>query len=365
MSRNGSGTFIPVSGSWNPAVGGTTISSTDWAALLSDLASGLTTSIAVDGQTPLTASIPFAQGLTSSMPVGIGMTPVNVLDITQTQNNTSIVKILNASAGTAAQAYFQVSNGTAIGYLYINGTGFTPAGVDLVNGTVLKGGGSGGLTLVASAAQPIYFATTNTEVARFDAAGSLLVGLTASPSGVVHAMKTGISGNYVLRLDHSHATAPQGQQVFYSGGAPNDTSHLFIDCIDTGADRMQVRSNGGIANFSANNVNLASDARIKSEVVPHTKEELDALEGAFKAVDWGKFKYEAQTHDDWNYGLTTQGLAAAFAEAVPTITEIINPEAPEEDQRIGYYTEDVNNIAHALLARALERIAILEAKLGI
>lgn len=64
MSRNGSGTFIPVSGSWNPAVGGTTISSTDWAALLSDLASGLTTSIAVDGQTPLTASIPFVFGAT-------------------------------------------------------------------------------------------------------------------------------------------------------------------------------------------------------------------------------------------------------------------------------------------------------------
>lgn len=153
MSRNGSGTFIPVSGSWNPAVGGTTISSTDWAALLSDLASGLTTSIAVDGQTPLTASIPFAQGLTSSMPVGIGMTPVNVLDITQTQNNTSIVKILNASAGAAAQAFFQVSNGTHIGYFYINGPSFTPSGIDLADGVVLKSTGAGGLTLSGS---PIY-----------------------------------------------------------------------------------------------------------------------------------------------------------------------------------------------------------------
>lgn len=60
MSRNGSGTFIPVSGSWNPAVGGTTISSTDWAALLSDLASGLTTSICNDGQTPILADLPMS-----------------------------------------------------------------------------------------------------------------------------------------------------------------------------------------------------------------------------------------------------------------------------------------------------------------
>lgn len=172
--RNGSGTFIPVSGSWNPAVGGTTISSTDWAALLSDLASGLTTSIAVDGQTPTVASIPFAQGLTSSMPVGIGMTPVNVLDITQTQNNTSIVKILNASAGTGAQAYFQVSNGTALGYFYINGTGFTPSGIDLVSGTVLKGGGAGGLTLTSSSAQPVYFGVNDVVVGSFDAGGNLV-----------------------------------------------------------------------------------------------------------------------------------------------------------------------------------------------
>lgn len=153
MPRSGNGTFIPVSGSWNPAVGGTTISSTDWAALLSDLASGLTTSIAVDGQTPTTASIPFAQGLTSSMPVGIGMTPVNVLDVTQNQNNTSIIKLLNSSAGAAAQAFFQVSNGTHIGYFYINGPSFTPSGIDLADGVVLKSTGAGGLTLSGS---PIY-----------------------------------------------------------------------------------------------------------------------------------------------------------------------------------------------------------------
>lgn len=120
---------------------------------MSDYASAWTTSICADGQTPTTASIPFAQGLTSSMPVGIGMTPVNVLDITQTQNNTSIVKILNASAGAAAQAFFQVSNGTHIGYFYINGPSFTPSGIDLADGVVLKSTGAGGLTLSGS---PIY-----------------------------------------------------------------------------------------------------------------------------------------------------------------------------------------------------------------
>jgi hypothetical protein len=55
MSRNGSGVFNLTSG--NPVVTGTTISST-WAnTTLSDIANGLTQSIAADGQTPITGTL--------------------------------------------------------------------------------------------------------------------------------------------------------------------------------------------------------------------------------------------------------------------------------------------------------------------
>jgi hypothetical protein len=55
MSRNGSGTFNLVAG--NPVVTGTTISST-WAnSTLSDIANGLTQSVAADGQTPITGTL--------------------------------------------------------------------------------------------------------------------------------------------------------------------------------------------------------------------------------------------------------------------------------------------------------------------
>lgn len=157
MSRNGSGTYSAPSNSWNPAVDATDIDSSDWMALLADLSSALTTSIASDGQTTCSALIPFAAGLSypgggkidASGLAGFGMTPVNALDITQNQNNTSIIKILNNSGGTGAQAHVQVSNGTAIGDLYVNGTGFTPSGIDRVNGVVLKTAGAGGLTFSA------------------------------------------------------------------------------------------------------------------------------------------------------------------------------------------------------------------------
>ncbi len=57
MSYNGSGTFL-INSSGQPVVTGTTISSTAFNALTSDLATGLSTAITKDGQTTPTAHIP-------------------------------------------------------------------------------------------------------------------------------------------------------------------------------------------------------------------------------------------------------------------------------------------------------------------
>ena len=58
MSRNGAGTYVLPAG--QPVVTGTTISSTVHNTLANDLANALTTSIATDGQSVVTANIPFS-----------------------------------------------------------------------------------------------------------------------------------------------------------------------------------------------------------------------------------------------------------------------------------------------------------------
>lgn len=63
MPRNGSGSYVPPTNSWNPAVDGTPIQSSAWAAQLTDLSAALTQSIAKDGQTTTSAIIPFGQGV--------------------------------------------------------------------------------------------------------------------------------------------------------------------------------------------------------------------------------------------------------------------------------------------------------------
>lgn len=64
MSRNGSGVYVLPTSSFRPAVSGATPDPTDWNALTVDLETAVSGSIANDGQTTCSASVPFAAGAT-------------------------------------------------------------------------------------------------------------------------------------------------------------------------------------------------------------------------------------------------------------------------------------------------------------
>jgi hypothetical protein len=53
----------------------------------------------------------------------------------------------------------------------------------------------------------------------------------------------------------------------FDAAAPNDTTRFFLNCADNAALRATIRSNGGLANFSANNANL-SDRNAKKDISP-------------------------------------------------------------------------------------------------
>lgn len=81
--RNGSGTYTAPSNSWNPAVSGQTLSSADWNTTLTDLETGLTNSIAVDGQTTITGNIPFNNNKITGL--GAGTAANDAAPLTQIQ----------------------------------------------------------------------------------------------------------------------------------------------------------------------------------------------------------------------------------------------------------------------------------------
>jgi hypothetical protein len=141
--------------------------------------SGVTTSTGT-GSIVLSTSPQFSTSL------GIGMTPSNVLDITQSANAASKISLLNATSGTAGRSQISLTAGTATFDIYNFSQGYTTSGLAVASGSWLRA--SGQMSLSTDGASPIVFSTNGTERVRIGSDGSLLVGTTTnSGAGVVRA----------------------------------------------------------------------------------------------------------------------------------------------------------------------------------
>jgi hypothetical protein len=121
----------------------------------------------------------------------------------------------------------------------------------------------------------------------------------------------------------------------YSTGAPNNSTDYFGLFRDTGGQRIQLRSNGGIGNFSANDVNL-SDRREKANFAP-AKSYLDVI----CAIPVQTFNYIDQNLEE-DPGLTL-GVVAQDVQAVAPELVMESNWGTEEDpkMRLSIYQTDL------------------------
>ena len=111
-------------------------------------------------------------GLSNVASIGIGMTPSNVLDITQSQNASSKVALTNATSASAARSIYELNSGTGNMSLYCFSQGYTNSGFAIAGGTWLRASG-GQLSISIDTVSPILFGINGSEVARFDTSGNL------------------------------------------------------------------------------------------------------------------------------------------------------------------------------------------------
>jgi hypothetical protein len=157
---------------------------------------------------------------------------------------------------------------------------------------------------------------------------------------------------------------PLGIFIGFTGVSPNSTTAPFIQAQDSTAERFTVRSNGGIANYQANDVNL-SDERSKKDIIP-----LESYWDKFKAIEIVKFKYKDQTHDDFNIGVIAQQVEKVAPEFVDIDSWGKTKFAEDEDEIIideepikSIYTSDLHHATIKVLQECMIKIEELKAEI--
>lgn len=270
---NGSGTFV-VSGVGLPYVTGTTISSTVVNQLNTDLATGLSTAITKDGQTTTTASIPFANGLTSGG------------NFTISQGSAAGSIILNQNTTNGAASYASVgSYNSASDSLTLNmySPAFTTSGITIAQGGLLRCSGAGGLNIAtAGGAYPIRFYVNSVLYSQYGTDGSFLIG-TTTDGGTLGSAKLAVegagAGSTALQYTRQTSTGfAQSWRCDNSGGA-------FLNLTFNGTTQIgSILITGGGTGVQ---FNTSSDERLKNITGPLTTSGafIDALQpkvGAWK-----------------------------------------------------------------------------------
>ena len=233
--------------------------------------------VAPSGTAGNTISFTQAMTLDASGNLGIGTSSPNAkLDILATTNTIRL--------GRSTSSYATIDSNSNAGSLSLNADAGNTAG-----------GGS------------MTFNFAGTERMRIDSIGNLLVGTTSGTGAQLRVHTSGTSVSYM----QNSAASPNGLQIYYSNATPpNSAGNEFLYFNDVSTLRMSVRSNGGISNYSANNVNL-SDERTKTDIV-NAGNYLEKI----CAIPVRTFKYKDQTDDLLNLGVIAQEVETVAPELV-------------------------------------------------
>jgi hypothetical protein len=264
----------------------------------------------------------------------------------------------NAPSGTAGNTitFTQAMTLDASGRLGVGTTSPTfPICASANSGTdvAFMSGIAGGAFFGVVGSKAIVFQSNDVERARIDSSGRLLVGVTSGSSNTVRLAVDAAAAT--LRVIAAAATTANQFGISCElNGDPNNTSQYTFagrGGVDGTTDRAVIRSNGGLANYSANNVNL-SDRREKTNFAP-AKSYLDVI----CAIPVQTFNYIDQNLED-DGGLTLGVVAQDVQAVAPEMVMESNWGTEEEPKmRLSIYQTDLQ---YALMKAIQEQQAIIQ-----
>lgn len=180
--------------------------------------------------------------------------------------------------------------------------------------------------------------------------------LTVTSNEGSHTLSSSLGDSNALYIYNNAATAGQqyGVRIDLTGD-PNSTGNYFARGIGNATTRWELRANGGLANFSANNVTL-SDLIVKPFTRVHDTTVLWDFGKRMRAA-WMQFKYNDQAHDDWNNGYGAQLVQIAAGADFPELVELSNWGTKDKPvMRLSVYDSDLMHIMGAITTESQYRI---------
>jgi hypothetical protein len=263
------------------------------------------------------------------------------LDANTTGSNNTAVGVNALGAQTTA------SSNTAIG---------VGAGGTITTGTknTILGrydGNQGGLDIRTSSNQLVLSDGDGNIRMYFDANGKAYIGSTGAVNGSLLEVTYSAANQVAYFSNPLSSGTPYGIQIRYVNLSPNNTTGEFIYCNDSSVKRFTVVSNGGVYNYSANNVNLSDQREKKNiELAPNYLDKICQ-------IPVKTFLFNDQTDTDLNLGAIAQDVQAVCPELVHE-SNWANKDEPEK-MRLSIYQTDLQ---YALMKSIQELKTIVDAQ---
>ena len=176
----------------------------------------------------------------------------------------------------------------------------------------------------------------------------------------VHEIRNNTDNNNVLIISSAASNGTQYGLSIRTANDQNDATRDFLECQGGGVLRAQIRTNGGLANYSANDANL-SDRNVKKDITPAA--------GTWDCIkEWEivNYRYKDQPDDaNLNVGVIAQQVAESCPEVITTFQEAkdATEDKPAQEERLGVREQQMYWMAIKALQEAMGRIETLEQRL--
>jgi hypothetical protein len=303
---------------------------------------------------------------------GSNMTAAGAFRISTNGNSGAFVVngVGNVGIGTTIPAQkLSVSDSGGVTRVLVENTGNAVAGAGLQMLVSSSGTTVGNGTIRTDNTDNMQFFNMGGERMRITSGGYLKASNTGSyesATGAFHEIISNQPDTNIIKITNTHGSSPYGPWLYHTTNKNNGTNYFLVGEEGSNVRRFAFFTNGGLANYQANNTNL-SDERTKKDIEP-----LESYWDKFKAIEIVKFKYKDQTHDDFNIGVIAQQVESVAPEFVdvdgwgnkPQLDEEGNEIISEEEPLKSIYTADLHHATIKVLQEAMAKIEKLEEEIS-